>query len=178
MRSGNSFTVMGDLIDGLRFRAGTAAGRSATMGQRLTIPRGSSFFIRIEIHSPSGNSHGDRPRVHHVDLIRGEVTGATTSGTPSYDSTANPTAKVVRRYARPSWVAASGGWRMACVVSNARKDVYFRLRGTNLPPGVAQQTDAQGDPLADHLAGDNTADAAYKDLWFYSNPIYATFARR
>jgi hypothetical protein len=45
------------------------------------------------------------------------------------------------------------------------------LRGTNLPPGTPGETDLEGNPLAD-TPGVNTAEAAWKDLWFYSNPIF------
>jgi hypothetical protein len=50
--------------------------------------------------------------------------------------------------------------------------MYFRLRGTNLPPDTPNETDAEGNPLADSLVGANTVAKAWADLWFYSNPIY------
>jgi hypothetical protein len=78
---------------------------------------------------------------------------------------------------------------------------YFRLRGTNLPASVPNETDADGNALLDFLVSpvDQTVagtvpctDAAcpahmrtvagvkyssfdvsaWADLWFYSNPVY------
>jgi hypothetical protein len=40
----------------------------------------------------------------------------------------------------------------------ADKDMYFRLRGTNLPAGVPFETDAEGNPLADSEAEENLYD--------------------
>jgi hypothetical protein len=50
--------------------------------------------------------------------------------------------------------------------------MYFRLRGTNLPINIPNETDADGNPLIDDLKGTNDGQKAYQDLWFYSNPIF------
>ena len=52
------------------------------------------------------------------------------------------------------------------------RDMYFRLRGTNLGRDIKNETDKQGNPLSDELLAPNTQDKAYADLWFYSNPIF------
>lgn len=63
---------------------------------------------------------------------------------------------------------------------------YLRLRGTNIPAGTPNETDPDGNPLFDSLAGnipcpdcpdhtDGVVDydvEAWADLWFYSNPIF------
>lgn len=50
--------------------------------------------------------------------------------------------------------------------------MYFRLRGTHHAFGVeGTQIDTEGNPLVD-LFGENTAEKAFEDLWFYSNPIF------
>ena len=67
-----------------------------------------------------------------------------------------------------------------------KESMYFRLRGTNLPCGAANQTGPvtalpSADycrPLPDALEGISTdatvnAQKAFGDLWFYSNPIFA-----
>jgi len=59
-------------------------------------------------------------------------------------------------------------------------NMYFRLRGTNLPPGYPNETDAAGNPLIDDMVCGtgqaaplcNDSNKAYADLWFYSNPIF------
>jgi len=48
--------------------------------------------------------------------------------------------------------------------------MYFRLRGTNLGVDVPGQTQ-DGQPLVDEV-GQNDEAMAWKDIWFYSNPIF------
>jgi hypothetical protein len=54
--------------------------------------------------------------------------------------------------------------------------MYYRLRGTNIAPNTPALTDSDGNPLADtpftSVRGTNTAETAFADLWFYSNPIF------
>jgi hypothetical protein len=56
------------------------------------------------------------------------------------------------------------------------QDFYVRLRGTNLAPNTPHESDAQGNPLPDRLATESLkvdeAEEAWRDLWFYSNPIF------
>lgn len=62
------------------------------------------------------------------------------------------------------------GWCYVQFQMRLTSDAYFRLRGTNMPRNTPGQTDAAGNPLLDPQ--DNTAQKAYQDLWFYSNPIF------
>ena len=82
------------------------------------------------------------------------------------------------------------GWEVVTVAFVAKANMYFRLRGTNLPPDTPNQTDSAGDPLVDTLTYTtvanpdpasaaaaptvtiNTPAQAWADLWFYSNPIF------
>ena len=61
-------------------------------------------------------------------------------------------------------------------VKRLKRDMYFRVRGSNLPPKTEYETDAKGSPLADSLVEQNldldTTTAAWHDLWFYSNPVF------
>ena len=54
--------------------------------------------------------------------------------------------------------------------------MYYRIRGTNLPSDTPNETDSEGSPLADAIAREDLnvgrVEAAWKDLWFYSNPIF------
>ena len=55
--------------------------------------------------------------------------------------------------------------------------MYFRIRGTNLTPSTPYETDERGNPLPDALVTENLkvspAEIAWRDLWFYANPIFA-----
>ena len=63
----------------------------------------------------------------------------------------------------------------------ANKDQYFRLRGTNLGENVPGET-MDGEPLIDaktEIEDNETRfleinNRNYKDLWFYSNPIFVS----
>jgi hypothetical protein len=65
-------------------------------------------------------------------------------------------------------------------VPNVQNDMFFRIRGTNLDYDVKQLdstgtnvvygTDSNGSPLI-NTPGTNSADMAWEDLWFYSNPV-------
>ena len=43
------------------------------------------------------------------------------------------------------------GWEVMTVAFVAKANMYFRLRGTNLPADTPNQTDSAGDPLVDTL---------------------------
>lgn len=174
LRSGNAFVVHGDLIDGLDFTARRGMAQ-ATMGETLRVKAGQDVVVKIRFRVPYMNNHGDRLRVDHIDLIRGEVGPKALPGTPEYSSETNPTTKVEARFASSKWVAEdrNGTWyTVTYTLKNVKKDSYIRLRGTNQGVGVPNETDAQGNPLVDDLVGPNNAERAFADLWFYSNPIF------
>ncbi len=172
LRSGNSFAVHGDLIKALDFRA-SGGSSQATMGEVLTVKKGQPVVLSIKYQSPAVNNHGDTVEVDHIDLIAGEVKGRAAPGTPGYREDTNETAAVIERFTTKGQKPDTDGWiSVEFKLNKAEKDMYFRLRGTNLGLGVENETDPQGDPLLDDLMGTNGPDKAYKDLWFYSNPIF------
>ena len=173
LRAGKSFTAMGGLISGLDFAAATG-GAEAEMGGTLSAPSGSSVTITIRFKSPATNYHGDVPVVNHVDLIAGNVTGLIDPSSPAFKtSKTNSSTHVVKRFTSADWTVDGEGYNViTTTVDNVASDMYFRLRGTNLRVGVKNQTDASGNPLIDTKMGKNSADKAWADLWFYSNPIF------
>jgi hypothetical protein len=183
LRSGNSFVVEGDLIDGLDFQIGPSGIQgwrqgtddSATMGQSLEVRRsaGNKQNIRIVLrfHSPKANNNGDGPQIDHIDLISGSIGGMALPGTAAYSAATNPSTQVVETFFRKDFKKGQDGWYSLTCEMKLAGDAYFRLRGTNLPWNTSGQTDARGNPLLDPL-GNNSAAEAYKDLWFYSNPMF------
>jgi hypothetical protein len=172
LRSGNSFCVHGDLINGLDFRAEYSAA-SATMGQELKIPRtkkGNRLTLTIKFKSPTVNNHGDKPVVDHIDLIMGQVTGKAQPGTQEYYNDTNPSTKVIATFTFRDWKIDQGGWSVISYPIIVNNNLYFRLRGTNVPPNTPGKTDAQGNPLLDPVP--NSENFVWSDLWFYSNPIF------
>jgi hypothetical protein len=198
LRSGNVYIVHGDLISELDFRVfHGAAGQNkkargknnATMGQTLPVEKGDKVTVRIRFKSPTANNCNpginapsdyvcEAPVVRHVQLISGDVTGKLTPGTDAYTKVGNnPTTKVVAKYDPSTWSVTEDGYTECTFeVSNVQKNMYFRVRGTNLAPDTDSETDAEGNPLLDTLATDNLgldgAAEAWSDLWFYSNPIF------
>ena len=51
---------------------------------------------------PDLNNHGDVPKVDHVDLISGDVTGKISPTSPAYTTqVTNPSTKVAARFTLP-----------------------------------------------------------------------------
>lgn len=186
MRSGNSFVVHGDLIDGLDFtlQCRDSQASTARMGETLKVAGDCAPQGTIRLRSPAGNNGGTRPVVDHVDLIMGEVTGKISktladgvTPNPDYDREVNGSARVIVTFAAADWREERDGegrdWRTVVFpLSSLPTAAYFRLRGTNIGRGVALETDAEGNPLSDVLQAPNNQEKAYRDLWFYSNPIF------
>lgn len=185
MRSGNSFIVHGDLIDALRFSVGCRqqAG-GAEMGGMLEAAGDCEPEVTIRFHSPSRNNNGEAVAVDHIDLIAGEVTGRVprvladgVTPNPVYAQETNTSARVVASFTQKDWHEEVDGdgktWRViTSAVPHPDREIYFRLRGTNLGRAVPNETDEQGNPLSDELQAPNDLHKAYADLWFYSNPVF------
>lgn len=170
-RSGDSYAVEGDLINGLDFSA-RSKNNTAVMGQDLKVEKGNSAQITIKFKSPKKNNNGDNVKVDHIDLIAGDITGMSQPGTAEYSKDTNDTTKVIATFTSKDWRQEDGWNVIKYEIKNVQKAQYFRLRGTNLGCNIENQTDAQGNPLPDSLAGPNDAAKAYQDLWFYSNPVF------
>ncbi|HEY9060226.1 MAG TPA: dockerin type I domain-containing protein [Pseudobacteroides sp.] len=177
MRSGRSFTVQGDLINVLEFTASSGK-KVAQMGGDLMLLPGENGKLTIKFKSPVTNNNGDKPSVHHIDLIAGDITGAVQPGTPEYRMDRNDSTKIAATFTSKDWIVDQDGYNVITYdLGKVSKSQYFRLRGTNLEPGIPNQTDVQGNPLDDKLLGINDARTAYQDLWFYSNPIFVRVER-
>jgi hypothetical protein len=204
MRGGNSFVGQGDLIRGLKLNV-TAGSKAAAMGEKLTVSPGQKVIITVKVYVPEVNNNCpysfpnpalaqpqvsgqfpngipnlNRPVLHHVDLIRGSVTGRVQPGTPHYTQISSDAA--IKQTVPLSRMKDEGnGWKSFTFPFTPTRNCYFRLRGTNLPPNTPHETDPEGNPLSDTLAKNilyngNTPlaydVAAWADLWFYSNPIF------
>ena len=200
LRSGNSWIVEGDLIDGLNFKVYDKKNRSqhgahknhkrfdkyAEMGQTLDFS-GDEVYVSIVINDPeTTNNFGNNPVLDHVDLIMGKVSGLISPDSAEYYIDTVATTKVIARFdAEGGIVDASGltsiAWEklgesgkilIKYKVENVEDACYFRLRGTNAVMGDLTQLDEYGNP-AYELPGTNTYEEVTTDLWFYSNPIFA-----
>ena len=117
LRSGNSYTVQGQLISGdLEFKACTR-NQCATMGETLKVRKGQMVFVALEVTDPSGKNNSkyafdnpsllqigkhvpiNEPELAQVDLIMGEVTEIIAPTDPEYY---NPLAPATTRIVK-SW---------------------------------------------------------------------------
>jgi len=192
LRSGNTWVVEGDLIDSLLYKIETIGTEKVTgvMGSNMLITKGKSVKITIKARDPQGvnfNSYSayNKPVLNHIDIIKGKVTGKIDPASPNYNVQTVATTSVIARFdatggvtdtksiVSKAWKSLGNGWvEMSIIVPNITDSVYFRLRGSNLGLNVTNETDADGNPLADALMGSNDATKAFADLWFYSNPIF------
>ena len=182
LRSGNTFIVTGDLIAGLNFNIA-----GATMGQICKPPK-NSVKLTIEVldpETPNFNTYSNytNPKLDHIDLIAGKVTGLISPSSSDYTKDSVTTTKVIARFDATGgtkdangiislrWKDCGNGWKRITYETDVEDKMYFRLRGTNHTLSTLGESDAYGNPLAD-VAGDNNAEKAFSDLWFYSNPIF------
>ncbi|MGB4575909.1 MAG: T9SS type A sorting domain-containing protein [Paludibacter sp.] len=192
LRSGNTWVVEGDLIDSLIYNIETIdqARTKAVMGSDLVVNSGKSVKITIKARDPQGSNYNTyssytNPVLDHIDLIKGKITGKIDPSSPNYTVDNVSTTSVIARFdavggiadtkniTSQKWTNLGNGWvEMSLIIPNVTDSVYFRLRGSNLGLNVTNETDADGNPLADALMGANDAAKAFADLWFYSNPIF------
>jgi hypothetical protein len=154
LRNGRVFAATGGLIDRLSLTA-TAASASphtvSTMGDTLAVKKDARIVVTIRFRpARSANPAGDIPQVDHVDLIAG--------GIAPNDSDTNPSTRLVARFTARDWHRENDMLVIRHRMRASQDLRYLRVRGTNT---------SQGEPEPD-IAGENP----WKDLWFYSNPIY------
>ncbi len=166
----------------------------ATMGEKLKLRAGGEVVVSIVVRDPAGKSHSpysfpnpsllqvginqplDKPELHHVDVIRGLVTGYKSPTAADYAGAwpddwvdrANPqqlrslasvpaaakntSAAVIQTFSKANWTPVAGKPEFKAMtfrLSAVQASQYLRLRGTNLPPAVPYETDAAGNPLSD-----------------------------
>ena len=177
MRSGNSFSVNGQLINqNFTFNA-SANGITKTMGQTLEVKPGDSIRIEMRMVVPASNNSPysfsnpllrqvgafqpvDKPMLDHVDLITGDITGVIPPTDANYavpNTTAtvyNPSARVAETFNKNNLTMITlpnGNVRVefSTTLTAGSTPFYVRARGTNMPPAVPNVTDSQGNPLID-----------------------------
>ena len=173
MRTGNSFSVMGDLIDSFNFVM-CQGNRCATMGETLDVypDRAPNIIWYMKLRDPDGANNSpytfdnmslaqigmnvptNEPVLSHVDVIRGDITGEITPDQPEYETNvSNPTTEIFATIdALNGEFTVDGEFlvaRGAIPTASITNDMYFRVRGTNMPKGTPNETDIDGNPLLD-----------------------------
>jgi hypothetical protein len=120
-------------------------------------------LLQVGINQPM-----DKPVLAQIDVIRGMVSGYKTPGAPDYSgawpntwvfnpdmntvpaAAKNTSAAIHRTFNSSSWTAAGGDFlKMSYRIPAVTASQYVRLRGSNMPPSVPFETDANGNPLRD-----------------------------
>ncbi|MDD6209742.1 MAG: hypothetical protein PUB21_03950 [Bacteroidales bacterium] len=166
LRSGNSYVVMGDLIDSLSFTIG-----SASMGGTYTTAE-NEITINIRLRDPESENHNryggsKTPELDHFDIIAGTVgtllqspetipADGITGYSDEYKKDSVSTTKVIARFGKTNasadpdgivteaWSEEGNGFINVSYTLNipTGQKMYFRLRGTNHALNTPNETDA------------------------------------
>jgi hypothetical protein len=164
IRAGRIWVDHGRVLDSLDVSLRSGQSRT-TLGSMLQVRRGSDVELRIRIGLPQeANWAQFLPQLKRIDVIMGDVTGPVADR----DTFKAPNTKVVQSF---EVTAADNGREFVFRLRGVDGPKYFRIRGTDGNRSavglMGKNVDPQG-PAADVL-GD--ADP-WKDLWFYTNPIW------
>lgn len=182
---------MGDLINALEFTAESHM-KEVPMGGVFSIENRpwsrEPLTLTIKFKSPATNNcvadgtfvtSCAKPVVDHIDLIAAEITGPVSptlpngSPNPDYVKATNENTRVIATFTSEDWRKDREGYNVIHYrIRDLNRNMYFRLRGTNMPSNTPDQTDADGNPLLDSAGPVHGAQEAWNDLWFYSNPIF------
>ena len=180
MRNGRMWVDHGHLLQGLDVRVrevrGAGAGNSnglngVTLGSRLQVRRGSDVEISITITTTDyRNFAGILPKLAHVDVIGGTVTGAAADP----DTLRAPGTAVWKQI---DVSGRTGMFTIKHVIKDVQASCYFRLRGSDGNRHGAGYYGAAVDPAGPIRHGDNLGDAdPWADTWFYANPVFIDVA--
>lgn len=164
IRAGRVWVDHGQLISGLDARV-AGSSRWATLGGALHVKKGQNVTLTVDIALADGpNWAGFVPKLARVDVIQGDVTGAVADR----DTFTAPSAKVVRSYEVNK---STGVVRLSYSLGAVDRPVYVRLRGTDGNRSATGLMGAAVDPAGPAVDVVGDADP-WKDLWFYSNPVW------
>ncbi|MEV5373166.1 PHP domain-containing protein [Streptomyces albogriseolus] len=164
IRAGRIWVDHGQLISGLDVRV-SGGGRWATLGGALHVRKGARVTLTADVTLAGGpNWAGFTPELARVDVIRGDVTGPVADK----DTFTAPTAAVVRSY---DVKKSTGSVRLTFDLGRVDRPVYLRLRGTDGNRSAVGVMGAEVDPAGPALDVVGDADP-WRDLWFYSNPVW------
>ncbi|MFI6698748.1 PHP domain-containing protein [Streptomyces sp. NPDC050509] len=164
IRAGRVWVDHGGLISGLDARV-AGGGRWATLGGALHVRRGTNVTLTVDIALAAGANWAQFvPKLARVDVIQGDMTGEV----KDKDTFTAPTAKVVSSYDVDK---STGTVRLTYSLGRVDRPLYVRLRGTDGNRSAVGARGASVDPAGPALDVVGDADP-WRDLWFYSNPIW------
>ncbi|MFE0803382.1 PHP domain-containing protein [Streptomyces sp. NPDC058812] len=164
IRAGRVWVDHGQLISGLDVRV-SGGGRWATLGGALHVRKGTRVTLSMDVALAGGpNWAGFTPKLARVDVIQGDVTGTVADK----DTFTAPTARVVKSYEVNK---DTGTVRLTYDLGRVDHPVYLRTRGTDGNRSAVGALGAKVDPAGPAIDVVGDADP-WRDLWFYSNPVW------
>ena len=159
LKSGLILTTHGGLIDGADIRVTTSDDiQGVTTGGRTFVTKGGSVTATITIDRASRpNYAGFIPLLKKVDLISGPITGPVSDQQTMFA----PNTKVEKTFEVSK---TSGQVVLTYTFKNVGNSFYLRYRGSDGNVLAANGVDPALDVLGDS--------DPWKDLWFYSNPVF------
>ncbi|GAA2705919.1 PHP domain-containing protein [Actinoplanes palleronii] len=169
LRAGRVWVDHGQLVDGLDVRLTSSHGRSATLGGRLRVRRGDRITLTVTVAGASRpNFLGTLPRLAHLDVIRGAVTGRPADP----DTWRAPQTRVVESV---DVSRRTGEYTVRIPLGAVTAPGYVRVRGSDGKRHGAGLLGARVDPHGPiaHPPGDGDP---WLDTWLYTNPIFIEVA--
>ncbi|MEU6028160.1 PHP domain-containing protein [Streptomyces tauricus] len=164
IRAGRVWVDHGQLISGLDVRV-SGGSRWATLGGALHVKKGTNVTLTVDIAlAQDANWAGFIPKLARVDVIQGDVTGPAADK----DTLVAPTTKVVKSYEVNK---TTGTVRITYSLGRVDRPLYLRLRGSDGNRSAVGARGAAVDPAGPAIDVVGDADP-WKDLWFYSNPVW------
>jgi len=225
LRTGDTFSVQGDLITqdlsftACKFVNNACTGTPVGMGKTLVVSAGENVQVTLTVTLPAAGSLNNSPysfpnpvlrsaglpdvalntpKLDHIDLIKGNVTGVIAPGSANYAgligsaAASNASTAIAATFGSATWTQVGQKVTVKYVISNVTRAQYIRGRATNLPAGIPNATSSVGNPLLDSLrnniacsdaacpthvtiGGVKKVDAdvrAWSEQWAYMNPIF------
>ncbi|MCO5967436.1 PHP domain-containing protein [Actinoallomurus soli] len=167
LREGRVWVDHGGLVSGLdvRVRVAGSGQRGVPLGGVLHIRNGSRVELTVTVDLAGHPNWAQfTPALARVDVIQGDVTGPASDR----DAFVAPNTKVVKSYEVGK---NAGSVTFTYALGAVDKPVYLRLRGTDGNRSAVGLRGAAVDPHGPAIDALGDADP-WKDLWFYTNPIW------
>ncbi|MFI1395344.1 PHP domain-containing protein [Streptomyces sp. NPDC020681] len=172
LRAGRVWVDHGQLVDGLEVRVNRehGIGRGVTLGGRLRVRRGEKLVLNVSVTTASRPNHqGELPKLTHLDVIRGAVTGPAADR----DEWRAPDTRVVHT---ADVEGRQGRFTLRIPLGRAEESFYVRLRGSdgrrNGPGLLGAAIDPHGPVRHEPGNGD-----PWVDTWCYTNPVFVDVVR-
>jgi hypothetical protein len=168
VRAGRVWVDHGHLISGLTvtLRAVDDTAAAATLGETLTVAAGTALELVIDVEpTTTANSYGILPRLAHLDVIAGVITGPV----GDRQTMTAPQTRVVELLDVSD--RSGSPFRVVVPLGAVGTAGYVRVRGSDGKVNGVGPMGADVDPRAPQPHAPGQANC-WLDTWMYTNPIF------